>query len=511
MHHDTVIVIDFGGQYAHLISRRIRELGVRTEVVHPNSIEKIKDASHIKGIILSGSPLSVYEESPTIDFSSFSGKPVLGICYGHQLLAHIFGGIVRKAEKREYGRKILTVSLPCILFEGLPKSFNVWMSHSDHVEKLPEGFEAVASTDSSPNAAMQHISGKIFGLQFHPEVTHTEHGLQIISNFIFGVCGCRPTWRMESYVEKVVKEIAEKVGDGRVLCAVSGGIDSTVTAALVSKAVGEKLKILFINHGLLRKNEAETVIKTLKKLVGEQNLIYVDAVNRFLLRLKGVADPEIKRKIVGEEFARIFEEVSVSHGPFTHLAQGTLYPDVVESGRSVGGSAVIKTHHNVGGLPHDLKFELVEPLRELYKDEVREIAKLLGLPAWIVKRHPFPGPGLAVRIIGEVTEEKLRICREASAIVEEELEKAGLLEDVWQAFAVVGDDKATGVKGDQRSYGYVVTVRVVSSVDGMTADWVRIPYEVLDNIARRIVNEVENVTWVTYAVTSKPPSTIEPQ
>ncbi|MEM4642883.1 MAG: glutamine-hydrolyzing GMP synthase, partial [Candidatus Caldarchaeum sp.] len=351
----------------------------------------------------------------------------------------------------------------------------------------------------------------IYGVQFHPEVAHTEHGLKILQNFVFDICGCRGSWRMEDYLEKAVAEVVNVVGEGRVLCAVSGGIDSTVTAAIVSRAVGKRLKCLFVNHGLMRKNEPEKVLEILRKIVGEENIIYIDASERFLDRLRGVADPEEKRRIIGHEFAAIFEEVSKAYGPFTHLAQGTLYPDVVESGKSVGGSAVIKTHHNVGGMPQDFGMKLVEPLRELYKDEVRQLAEMMGLPRWLVKRHPFPGPGLAVRIIGEVTEEKLEICREASAIVEEELEKAGLLDEVWQAFAVVGDDKATGVKGDRRSLGYIVTVRVVSSVDGMTADYVKLPYTVLDKIASRIANEVDKVSWVTYAVSSKPPATIEPQ
>lgn len=511
MEQDSVAVVDFGGQYAHLISRRIRSIGVKTLVVPFNRFNEF-DVDSVKGLILSGGPASVYEENaPKIDFSRVVGKPVLGICYGHQLVAHAFGGEVRRAQTREYGRTVLEVRGECSLFKGVPKKFMVWMSHSDHVERLPDMFVTAASTASSPHAAVCDESRKIYGVQFHPEVSHTEHGLRILSNFVFEICGCKASWKMENYVEKVVVDIAEQVGDGRVLCAVSGGVDSTVTAALVSKAVGDRLKCLFVNHGLLRKNEAEKVLEALTNIVGPRNIIYVDASQRFLEKLRGVKDPEEKRKIIGKEFAEVFNEISMRHGPFTHLAQGTLYPDVVESGKSVGGSAVIKTHHNVGGLPETFEMKLVEPLRELYKDEVREIAKILGLPKWLVNRHPFPGPGLAVRIIGEVTEEKLRICRDASAIVEEELEKAGLLDDVWQAFAIVGDDKATGVKGDQRSIGYVVTVRVVWSVDGMTADYVRLPYEVLDKIASRITNELENVAWVTYAVSSKPPATIEPQ
>ncbi|MEM4281753.1 MAG: glutamine-hydrolyzing GMP synthase [Candidatus Caldarchaeum sp.] len=509
---DVVVVVDFGGQYAHLISRRIRELGVKTEVIPYTASYGHVFPDNVRGFVLSGGPASVYEpQAPRISLESLGGRPVLGICYGHQLIANLFKGLVRRASKREYGRVELRVVEDCELFKGLPNKFNVWMSHSDVVEKLPPGFRTAASTDTSPNSAIYDSVRKIYGLQFHPEVVHTEHGLQILKNFVVDVCGCKPTWRMEDYVEKVVKLVAEEVKDGRVLCAVSGGVDSTVTAVIISKAVGDRLKCLFVNHGLLRNREPELVLEMLRKTVGENNVIYVDASERFLKKLKGIADPEEKRKLIGAEFAAIFEEVSSSYGPFTHLAQGTLYPDVVESGRSVGGSAVIKTHHNVGGLPQSLGLKVVEPLKELYKDEVRKLAQILGLPEWIARRHPFPGPGLAVRVIGEVTPEKLEICRKASEIVEEELEKAGLIDDVWQAFAFVGDDKATGVKGDQRSYGYIVTVRVVTSVDGMTADWARLPHEVLDRIARRITNEVEYVTWVAYAVSSKPPATIEPQ
>ncbi|MCX8200654.1 MAG: glutamine-hydrolyzing GMP synthase [Candidatus Caldarchaeum sp.] len=511
MEDDVIAVIDFGGQYTHLISRRIRSLGVKTAVI-PSRQLRPAELKTVKGVIFSGGPASVYEEdAPRVGIELLEGRPVLGICYGHQLLAHLFGGEVEKARVREYGRTVIQVDEGCRLFKGLPNRFMVWMSHSDHVKQLPPGFTACASTSSSTYAAICNEGKQLYGVQFHPEVSHTENGIQILANFVFNICGCIPSWKMENYVDRVVQEIAQQVGDGRVLCAVSGGIDSTVTAALVSKAVGKKLKCIFINHGLLRKKEPEQVLEALKNIVGEENVVYVDASKRFLEKLRGVADPEEKRKIIGHEFAAVFEEYSRKHGPFTHLAQGTLYPDVVESGRSVGGSAVIKTHHNVGGMPETFNLELVEPLKELYKDEVRQIAELLGLPKWLVKRHPFPGPGLAVRVIGEVTEEKLRICRDASAIVEEELEKMGLLDDVWQAFAVVGDDKATGVKGDVRSLGHVVTVRVVSSVDGMTADYVKIPYETLDRIASRITNEVEGVSWVTYAISSKPPATIEPQ
>ncbi|MEM0349614.1 MAG: glutamine-hydrolyzing GMP synthase [Candidatus Caldarchaeum sp.] len=508
---EVIAVVDFGGQYAHLISRRIRSIGVKTHVI-PHNILQETDMSIYKGVILSGGPASVYEENaPMVDMEKLRGKPMLGICYGHQLIAYLFGGDVRRERAREYGRTELILRHGCPLFRGLPDRFMVWMSHGDHVEKIPPGFATAASTRTSPHAAIYDEQRNIYGVQFHPEVAHTEHGTKILQNFVLNICGCSGSWRMEDYLEKAISEVVEMVGDGRVLCAVSGGIDSTVTAAIVSRAVGNRLKCLFVNHGLLRKNESEKVLEMLRQVVGEGNIVYVDASKRFLERLRGVTDPEEKRRIIGHEFAAIFEEVSKAYGPFTHLAQGTLYPDVVESGKSVGGSAVIKTHHNVGGMPNNFGLKIVEPLRELYKDEVRQLAEVMGLPRWLVKRHPFPGPGLAVRIIGEVTEEKLEICREASAIVEEELEKAGLLDEVWQAFAIVGDDKATGVKGDRRSLGYIVTIRVVSSVDGMTADSVRLPYTVLDKIASRITNEVDKVTWVTYALSSKPPATIEPQ
>ena len=509
---DKIVVIDFGGQYAHLISRRIRELGVKAVVVPYSDVEASDEIRGAKGFILSGGPASVYGDgSPRIDLKKLGEKPILGICYGLQLIAHQLGGRVEKATQREYGRTPIQIVNDSPLFQNLPTSFEVWMSHSDKISALPPSFRQVAQTEYSQYAAIQDENARIFGVQFHPEVSHTQHGKEILGNFIFHICGCGKSWSIEDYAEKVVSDISREVGDGRVLCALSGGVDSTVTAVLVKKAVGDRLTCVFVNHGLLRKGEAEQVLKIYRDQLKLPNLKYVDASERFLSKLKGVKDPEEKRKIIGREFTAVFEEINSQYGPFDYLAQGTLYPDVIESGVSRASASRIKSHHNVGGLPPNLRFKLIEPLRELYKDEVRQLATILGVPDRIAKRHPFPGPGLAVRIIGEVTEEKLRICREASSIVEEELEREGLLDKIWQAFAVVGDDMATGVKGDERSYGHIVIVRAVVSEDAMTADWARLPHSLLDRISRRITNEVEGVTWVAYAISSKPPSTIEPQ
>ncbi len=507
---ECVLVLDFGGQYTHLIARRIRELGVYSEVVpyfiSVNEILKFNP----KGIVLSGGPKSVYDKNaPIPDRRIFElGIPILGICYGHQVIAHLLGGKVERGEKGEYGKTILKIVNHNEIFQGLNSEEVVWMSHRDQVVKLPEDFEVLASTEITPIAAFKHRKLPIYGVQFHPEVIHTRNGMKILFNFLFRICKCRGLWNPIEQIDKIVKEIRERVGNEKVLCAVSGGIDSVTTLFLLKKALGENVIAIFVNHGLLRKGDVDFVISFLKRY--GVRYIYVDASERFLNKLKGVRDPELKRKIIGEEFIRIFEEVALKYG-IKWLAQGTIYPDRIESGKVGTSSSVIKSHHNVGGLPREIKLKIIEPLADFYKDEVRKIAKKLGVPDEIIKRHPFPGPGFAVRIIGEVTEEKLRIVREATAIIEEELMKAGLYDKVWQAFAVVGDDKWVGIHGDERKVGYIVTIRIVESVDAMTADWVKLPYEVLEKISRRIYNEIEGVTMVTYAITPKPPATIEPQ
>lgn len=507
-----ILVLDFGGQYAHLIVRRIRELQVPCELVPFDIPTRAVRESGAKGIILSGGPASVYERGapkPSSDLMKLN-LPILGICYGHQLIAHLLGGAVKPATSREYGESTLKVRRGSTLLKKIPLRSRVWMSHGDQVISLPAGFQIYATSDNSMFAEIEDRSRRIFGLQFHPEVTQTEHGREILSTFVYDVCGCRKTWSLEGFVESKVREIKDEVGSERVLCAVSGGVDSTATAVLVSKAVGQNLTCLFIDHGLLRKGEVEQVLHVMKDVLG-LNLAYVDASHRFLEALRGVSDPESKRLVVGAEFAKVFEEFSRSQGRFQWLAQGTLYPDVIESASTSGPAARIKAHHNVAGLPKGISFKLLEPFKELYKDEVRKVAAQLGLPKEFLVRHPFPGPGLAVRIVGEVTPEKLRVCREASFIFEEELKAEGLYESLWQAFAIVGDDKVVGVTGDVRRDGYLVTLKAVRSEDGMTADWVRLPYELLDRVSRRITNELAEVSMVTYAITNKPPSTIEPQ
>jgi GMP synthase (glutamine-hydrolysing) len=531
---DKLVVLDFGSQYSHLICRRIREGNVYCELLPYNTPAKVIKELDPKGIIFSGGPASVYaKNAPKPDKEIFKmSKPLLGICYGHQVLVDSFGGKVKRTNSREYGRAVLIVEDggkkeeegTSDLFKGLgPGIINCWMSHADAAEELPEGFKVLARTENSFSAAIGNPEKKFYGIQFHPEVVHTEKGTQILKNFAQTISGAKPEWDIESFIESTVNDIRKRVGKEKVLAAVSGGIDSTTVAALMHKAIGDQLHCVFINHGLLRQDEEKDVVRLFKDHLGI-NVIYVNAEKQFLGKLKGISDPEKKRKIIGEEFANVFAAVvkkkkqeekgnKKDAEPFQWLAQGTLYPDVIESGVSKGPAAVIKTHHNVGGLPKWLNLKVIEPLRYLYKDEVRKAAKLLGVPDELLKRHPFPGPGLAVRIIGEVTPEKIRICKQASKIVEDELKATadGWYDRVWQAYAAVGDDRAVGVLGDERVYGHIVTIRVVESMDAMTADWSRLPYELIEKISNRITNEVEGVTWVTYAVSSKPPATIEPQ
>lgn len=507
-----VLVVDFGGQYTHLIARRIRELGVYSEIIEPENLSEVLRKGGVGGIILSGGPRTVLEaDAPTIDFKYLLRLdiPVLGICYGHHLLAKEFGGELLRSHIREYGRTRIKIINETDIFHGLPREFYVWMSHWDAVIKPPKGWVVTSISEKDVITSMTD-NRRFYSIQFHPEVYHTEYGSKILENFLRRICKIDSWWDPGDQISRIIEEIRDAVReDERVVCAVSGGVDSVTTAVLVSKAIDERLYCIFIDTGLLRKNEKENVENTLKNL-GIKNLIIVDASDRFLKRLSGVRDPEEKRKIIGEEFIKVFEEVSSRIENARWLAQGTIYPDRVESGKAGKHSALIKSHHNVGGLPDKISLSILEPLKDFYKDEVRMIAKTLGIPKEIWGRHPFPGPGLAVRIIGEVNEEKLKICREASAIVEEELLKSGVYEKVWQAFAVVGDDKWVGVMGDERLEGYIVTIRIVESIDGMTADWYRIDYNIIDRISRRITNEVPKVTIVTYAVSSKPPSTIEP-
>ena len=504
---EMVLILDFGGQYNQLIARRVREANVYCEVVpYDYSLDEIRKKNP-KGIIFTGGPASVYEEeAPKCDPGVFEmGVPILGICYGAQLMAHMLGGKVARAVKREYGKTQVKL-LENTLFREVPQDSICWMSHTVYVDSPPAGFDIIGATETCPVAAMGSKSGKLYGVQFHPEVEHTEYGKQILRNFLYDICGLSGDWTMGNFIDENVARIKELAGDKKVICALSGGVDSSVAAVLVHKAIGNRLTCIFVDHGLLRKNEAEQVEEVFRKRF-DINLIKIDAQDRFLNKLKGVSDPERKRKIIGEEFIRVFEEEANKLGEIDFLVQGTIYPDVIESGTKT--AAVIKSHHNVGGLPENMQLKLIEPLRELFKDEVRLVGLELGLPEDLVWRQPFPGPGLGIRVLGEITKEKLHIVKESDAILREEIKNAGLDRCIWQYFTALPDIRSVGVMGDERTYSHTVAIRAVTSSDAMTADWARIPYEVLEKISNRIVNEVEHVNRVMYDITSKPPATIE--
>ena len=508
---DTVLVVDFGAQYAQLIARRVREANVYSEIVpHRITAAEVKTKSP-RAIILSGGPKSVnVEGAPMLDPAIFDlGIPVLGICYGHQLIARQLGGEVSRGGRGEYGRATLTREhAPSQLLDGMPESFAVWMSHFDHVSRMPDGFTACASTPDAPVAVMEDAVRKVWSVQFHPEVVHSENGQEVLRRFLVDLAGCSPSWTMESIIDTQVAAIRAQVGDKRAICGLSGGVDSSVAAALVHRAIGSKLTCVYVDTGLMRKGESDQVVEMFRRNMGIE-LIHVDAGAQFFDKLRGVTEPEAKRKAIGELFVRIFEQNTGGVTDAEFLVQGTLYPDVIESGGSDGTAAVIKSHHNVGGLPEDMTLGLVEPLRSLFKDEVRRLGSELGLPDEMVWRQPFPGPGLGVRIIGEVTPERVATLQEADAIVREEIRAAGLEREIWQAFAVLADIRSVGVMGDERTYGHPIIIRAVTSDDAMTADWARLPYDLLEKISNRIVNEVPGINRVVYDVTSKPPGTIE--
>lgn len=508
MDNELVIVLDFGGQYNQLIARRVRECNVYCEVMsYKNDIEKVKEKNPV-GIIFTGGPNSVYDPaSPHYDKAIFElGVPILGICYGSQLMAYELGGSVATAPTREYGKTEVTVK-ESLLFDGVDENTICWMSHTDYIDKIPEGFKVTATSEACPCAAYENAEKKLYSVQFHPEVNHTVQGQKILHNFLFKVCGCKGDWVMSDFAKKSIAALKEKIGDGKVLCALSGGVDSSVAAVMLHEAVGDQLTCVFVDNGLLRKNEGDEV-ESLFRDQFDINLIRANAQDRFLGKLAGVTEPERKRKIIGEEFIRVFEAEAKKIGTVDFLVQGTIYPDVIESG--AGDAAVIKSHHNVGGLPDYVDFkEIVEPLRDLFKDEVRQLGIELGLPEKFVWRQPFPGPGLAVRVIGEITEDKLAILRDADAIFREEVANAGLQRDINQYFAVITDMRSVGVMGDGRTYDYTLALRAVTTTDFMTADWARIPFDVLEKVSNRIVNEVKHVNRLVYDITSKPPATIE--